>query len=222
MTQDAEILALHRQLAYQKLRADLAEARATSKSQECIELRERMANSPEFEGTSPLQEAVNRLDDILQGDDGQAYKEARKALPRLRAALERESVTVTGNGPWHAEEIAQRLPPPRATVAAVTAELLAAGNAVVEHWHSRDWKKPPTADVIARLTRAVGRVKRGRELYTCVGKGGEYELVGEAKGAGTLKTYSGLIVYQDSMTGQMYCRSMTDFDNRMLRIGHQP
>jgi hypothetical protein len=34
-----------------------------------------------------LQEAVNRLDDILQGDDGQAWKEAERALPDLRFTL---------------------------------------------------------------------------------------------------------------------------------------
>jgi hypothetical protein len=38
-----EILTLHRQLAAEKLRADRAEGRADAKSQECIELRERMA-----------------------------------------------------------------------------------------------------------------------------------------------------------------------------------
>lgn len=48
-----------------------------------------------------LREAVNRLDDILQGDDGQAYKEARKALPALRAALPSE-----GMPPLAAHEIA--------------------------------------------------------------------------------------------------------------------
>lgn len=52
MTQDAEILALHRQLAYQKLRADLAEARADAKSRECIELRERMAARPPIPRTA--------------------------------------------------------------------------------------------------------------------------------------------------------------------------
>ena len=31
-----------------------------------------------------LTTAINRLDDMLIGDDGQAWKEAEKALPRLR------------------------------------------------------------------------------------------------------------------------------------------
>jgi len=42
-TQNNEILALHRQLAGEKLRADQGWARAEAKSRECIELRERMA-----------------------------------------------------------------------------------------------------------------------------------------------------------------------------------
>jgi hypothetical protein len=40
------------------------------------------------------------------------------------------------------------------------AELLAAADAVVERWHSRDWKQPHTAEYIARLAAAVGAVKR--------------------------------------------------------------
>ena len=34
-----------------------------------------------------LQTAVNRIEDMLMGDDGQAWKEARKALPNLKALL---------------------------------------------------------------------------------------------------------------------------------------
>lgn len=40
---EPEILALHRQLAAERLRADQGWARAEAKSKECIELRERMA-----------------------------------------------------------------------------------------------------------------------------------------------------------------------------------
>lgn len=39
-------------------------------------------------------------------------------------------------------------------------ELIAAADAVVERWHSRDWKQPPTADFIARLSAAVGEARR--------------------------------------------------------------
>jgi hypothetical protein len=37
--------------------------------------------------TEALRLAVARLEDILKGDDGQAWKEAEKAMPILRAAL---------------------------------------------------------------------------------------------------------------------------------------
>lgn len=39
-------------------------------------------------------------------------------------------------------------------------ELIAAADAVVERWHSRDWKQPHTAEFIARLAAAVGAAKR--------------------------------------------------------------
>lgn len=51
ITADEEILALHRRLAAETLRADRAEARATAKSRECIELRERIAARPPIPST---------------------------------------------------------------------------------------------------------------------------------------------------------------------------
>jgi hypothetical protein len=38
-------------------------------------------------------------------------------------------------------------------------ELVHAADAVVERWHSRDWKQPHTADFINRLAAAVGSAK---------------------------------------------------------------
>ncbi len=35
-----------------------------------------------------LQTAIWRLEDMLKGDDGQAWKEAEKALPKLKKILE--------------------------------------------------------------------------------------------------------------------------------------
>jgi hypothetical protein len=46
------------------------------------------------------------------------------------------------------------------------AELLAAADAVVERWHLRDWKAPHTAEYIARLSAAVGAVKRRASVST--------------------------------------------------------
>lgn len=34
-----------------------------------------------------LRNAIDRLEDMLKGDDGQAWKEAERVMPRLRAAL---------------------------------------------------------------------------------------------------------------------------------------
>jgi len=42
--------------------------------------------------TEALRLAISRLEDILKGDDGQAWKEAEKAMPILRAALAAPSV----------------------------------------------------------------------------------------------------------------------------------
>lgn len=48
---------------------------------------------------------------------------------------------------------------PAAPTDAKPDELIEAANAVVERWHSRDWKQPHTADFIARLAAAVGAAK---------------------------------------------------------------
>jgi hypothetical protein len=63
----------------------------------------------------------------------------------------------------------------------------------------------PPADVIAAA-----------ELYTCIGKGGEYELVGVARGAGTMR--GNLVhVYRDTGTGCLFYRTPMDFSQRMAR-----
>lgn len=57
-------------------------------------------------------------------------------------------------------------------------------------------------------------------LYTCVGKGGVYELIGQATAAGVLKErfgrfVGGVIVYRDTETNALYCREPEDFRLRM-------
>jgi hypothetical protein len=42
-----------------------------------------------------LEMAINRIEDMLQGDDGQAWKEAEKWLPRLKQTLADNSVKGT-------------------------------------------------------------------------------------------------------------------------------
>jgi hypothetical protein len=58
-------------------------------------------------------------------------------------------------------------------------------------------------------------------VYTCIGKGGEYELIGQAKGAGTMRDHADLVVYRDAQAGQLYCRARPDFVDRMQLVGSQ-
>jgi hypothetical protein len=52
-------------------------------------------------------------------------------------------------------------------------------------------------------------------LYTCDGKGGEYEFLGSSTGAGTCRGTPVLVVYRDTKTGQLYHRELPDFGARM-------
>lgn len=55
------------------------------------------------------------------------------------------------------------------------------------------------------------------ELYTCIGKGGEYELIGESTGAG-YSCGETIMVYQDTMTGRIFHRTLIDFKTRMEKL----
>lgn len=59
---------------------------------------------------------------------------------------------------------------------------------------------------------------RDKVLYTCLGKGGLYELVGNAIGAGTSKENGELVVYRDACTGVPFYRTEEDFRRRMQRV----
>ncbi|WP_312964521.1 hypothetical protein [Stutzerimonas kunmingensis] len=58
-------------------------------------------------------------------------------------------------------------------------------------------------------------------LYTCIGKGGAYELIGRATTAGVLKVTgrfaNEVIVYRDTESNALYCREPGDFRLRMAR-----
>jgi hypothetical protein len=58
------------------------------------------------------------------------------------------------------------------------------------------------------------------EFYTCEGKGGEYELLGLAIGAGLTKGEDRQI-YRDTTTGQLFLRGADDFKNRMVKLVQQ-
>tara|TARA_B100001559_G_scaffold201360_1_gene168461 strand:- start:265 stop:1347 length:1083 start_codon:yes stop_codon:yes gene_type:complete len=79
---------------------------------------------------------------------------------------------------------------------------------------------------------ALGEVDRLRQaqteqqpeqsgLYTCIGKGGSYELIGRATTAGALKVTGRfadeVIVYRDTESSALYCREPGDFRLRMAR-----
>lgn len=53
--------------------------------------------------------------------------------------------------------------------------------------------------------------------FTCIGKGGEYAVVGTSSGAGARKGES-LIIYRDVTTGTMYHREPENFFKRMRVI----
>lgn len=54
--------------------------------------------------------------------------------------------------------------------------------------------------------------------YTCIGKGGEYELLGTARGAGTCRAHGSVQVYRDVATGDLFYRSEVDFNTRMEKL----
>lgn len=56
------------------------------------------------------------------------------------------------------------------------------------------------------------------QLYTCKGKGGSYELLGTARGAGTSRTAATLAIYRDTIVGAIYFRTLEDFETRMMRV----
>lgn len=55
------------------------------------------------------------------------------------------------------------------------------------------------------------------KIYTCLGKGGDYERIGTATGAGTMRGSDHIEVYRDMVTRQLYYRTQQDFDNRMAQ-----
>jgi hypothetical protein len=67
----------------------------------------------------------------------------------------------------------------------------------------------------ARQLAAMILERVGTIRYTCIGNGGAYEVIGEARGAGTLKSSGRVRVYRDAVTGGLFYRTLRDFDDRM-------
>lgn len=67
----------------------------------------------------------------------------------------------------------------------------------------------------SRVLAAYTLATAGTLRYTCIGKGGTYEVIGDARGAGTLKSSGRIRVYRDAVTGGLFYRTLRDFDTRM-------
>jgi len=75
------------------------------------------------------------------------------------------------------------------------------------------------ANVAGELViKPIGTVDKVFAVYTCKGKGGEYELLGVIYGAGTSRGNT-LNLYREVSTHAMYYRTPEDFAERMERIG---
>lgn len=59
------------------------------------------------------------------------------------------------------------------------------------------------------------------KLYTCIDKGGEYEHIGVAAGAGVMRG-NFVHIYRDKANGNLFYRTPMDFDARMKRIAAAP
>lgn len=59
-----------------------------------------------------------------------------------------------------------------------------------------------------------------RELFTCIGKGGRYELLGHSSGAGGCRR-EGRVIYRCLDTGQLYHRTDDDFAAQMAPLNEE-
>lgn len=250
MTEHDEILALHRQLAAEKLRANLAEARAMAKSRECIELRERLATrapipmTPEqaigfigdqFESREDAAEPDRvryqlTVHDLLSAfrwwfDEGAVMPEilvlsesgVELAIERrddgkwqflpVSVEFERPRVTVTEKGPWQVSDWGRGRIALQSDDFTHDAALELSGD-----FGTPEQKRAHADEIVRRLNAAP------TEQYTCIGKGGTYDKLGIATGAGTQRGIR-LMVYRQAQTGELYVRDLADFAQRMERIG---
>lgn len=85
-----------------------------------------------------------------------------------------------------------------------------------------DFKKDWT-DILAAAPAPAPEVQAetASELYTCIGKGGEYSRIGTSLGAGECRGES-IEVYRDTATGQLYHRESVGFFARMQPLPPAP
>jgi hypothetical protein len=83
-----------------------------------------------------------------------------------------------------------------------------------------DANVPPmmVANAVMAHIAGLAKTQQKAQLYTCEGKGGEYEFIGVVYGAGTLRDKA-FVAYRDTENGIMFCRRPKDFEARMVRLG---
>lgn len=108
------------------------------------------------------------------------------------------------------DELSQQADPTDTYTAPQTAAKMPCGTAVTNVYEAYEAGK-----------RAAAPQPEQSGLYTCIGKGGSYELIGRATTAGTLKATGRfadeVIVYRDTESSALYCRAPGDFHLRMAR-----
>ena len=97
-------------------------------------------------------------------------------------------------------------------------------NQLVQYFDEWEQSLPPDARAALRPLFEQARLAQLKPTpytsqYTCIGKGGTYEYVGVAFGAGTMRDKS-FVVYRDVENGTMYVRRPDDFSKRMQHIGY--
>lgn len=68
-----------------------------------------------------------------------------------------------------------------------------------------------------KIITGMAQTEAAKVFYTCEGKGGRYELLGYARGAGTRSMDDSLAIYRCVGSGQLFFRAEADFDERMER-----
>jgi hypothetical protein len=89
--------------------------------------------------------------------------------------------------------------------------------AKIEGWNECRAAVLAAAPAPAQQDKQAGDVARDAVRYTCIGKGGEYELLGVAYGAGSSRGNT-VNLYREIATGVTYFRTPTDFAERMQMI----
>lgn len=152
--------------------------------QHAEELRDAIASRPAAHVSAPT-ELTKRLRDIARGERPLTTGALPELLVQAAEEIERyyggmmawKKTSSKKDADYNDERMARindRLAAQPAPVSAqVSDELLSAADAVVERWHSKDWKQPHTAEFINRLSAAVGAVKFATPVAVAPSPAGE-------------------------------------------------